>query len=1473
MDEIRCSMCGKPNSADNSVCQHCGARLTPLTPSNAGKFTGGLSWLDAFREETGGSGKKEQNPPTPPTPEPEEPQSEESPEWLTHIRARTDQGSLEERDQEIQYDEPEADEQQDSGVDVPDWLRNLKEEPPQKKEEEAIPHWTAALRTWTDDSTQEPAEDEIEEEETATPDQPPKVTDWFNRILPSGEKPAHEQADEEYIDDRDQKVLMDDVDMADWRDSSASLSSIRDSKTVEQDVPSWLEDDTSASSKDPTENLMEWLQSLDQKEGGAGKQKARYWMGEVDTGELAKQKELDPRFAEKEDASLPVYDPFSGEEIGTEPKPDHKATQFFSESELDENDQFKDNRTLQTVYFEEQDETPSEEDLPPWMKKVPDVPPAKPSLAPKMTAALDEGDEEIPDWMKDQPEDKFTKPSLMTASLSGLDDEALGMDLPAEEVPPWMKEQLEDKPASPKLSPAMTVILDDSGEELFGASESPNLESSELPKTPILTAQLSGLDDEDLGMDLPPDEPAPWMKKAEELEPPVKKPPSIFTAALQALEEIPSDDEETPPWEMNADEVGKPIKKPPSIFTAALQAMEDIPSDEEETPPWEMNADQVEKPISKTPSMFTAALRALEEIPSDEEDTPPWELNPEAVENPIHQAPSMMTAALRILEEEPTEEEEIPSWMKELESTGSTSTTPSAPKSDISGELEEKPAQEEEIPSWMKNIEDVTAPLRPSASMMTAALTGLDEEKPAQEEEIPSWMKELEEAAPPIQTSAPKMTAALSGLEEEEPAQEEEIPSWMKELEEAAPPTRPSAPTMTAALSGLEEEEPAQEEEIPSWMKALEEAVPPAQTSAPMMTAALSGLDDNDLGMSESDGDLPAWMKNLEEATAPPRSMMTADGGEVEGFEDFRNEPIERDASTSQPLMTAYFEQEPEEMDSSVDSLPKDTFDEDERIPTGMGLTKALEEDIPDWLTSFNDAIEPAGEPLDVWTGASSSVDLSEQANNLEFEQEEEEEIGNLLPESTVPDWLNEMKQAGESSQPEVSSAFTFESDDLTPENLDTSHPFAGDDLPNWLSPEIWQANGKKAEEVSEEAHIEGVENIQWELEGLEKGELPTWLNQIKPGQPGKTKRHKPEPGKEDTQTEKIGPLAGLMGVLPARDMDMMYRKPPIYSDQIQLTDRQSNRMQVLTRMIESEAKNQPLKVAVEKVPLNLMRILFAVLLVLIMLIPFSGFILMPGSLPFVASDPVVSFHNQVEQYPENSSVLLVMDFESGYTAEMRGTLDGLLNRLYEKRVNVAMISTLPIGPVLAEEIAQDIWLKHYAAHPETNVAEYESRVVNLGYLPGGSAAMLQFLRYPHQTVQYGFRYEKTPSSVWNSNVLTSIQSIDEFAGLIVLTDSPTLSRDWIEQSSLNTKNHMMMVTSAQAYPLILPYWQSGQIKGLIAGLYQGYTYRSLINQSAGLAARWYSYQFGMNLVTLIVILLTLGYIVRNTFSGRKTPR
>ena len=553
-----------------------------------------------------------------------------------------------------------------------------------------------------------------------------------------------------------------------------------------------------------------------------------------------------------------------------------------------------------------------------------------------------------------------------------------------------------------------------------------------------------------------------------------------------------------------------------------------------------------------------------------------------------------------------------------------------------------------------------------------------------------------------------------------------------------------------------------------------------------LTTGRLNAMSDGPDGVEESI-DADSSVDELFSDQLLTTGRLNAMAGTPDGRENVSDEDELVDNMFADQLFTTDILNEMQDRNQSDEGKSIDEAFSDDLLNTGKlkDLSANLQpaQDLPvetpsenDWLADF----EAAGSESDMLVGASGNEDESKTL---------------LEPTSDMPDWLTELEPEGVETHTAEGPAFVFDDEPEEPENLEESHPFAGDDLPNWLSPEIWQADGQSKSEPLPASADAGVANIQWELEGLEKGELPSWLQQIKPDQVVAKRKNALTAGQIEEQSEKVGPLAGLSGVLPAQDMVTMYRKPPVYSDQILLSERQSNRMQVLSRMIDSEAKNKTLKVGVEKIPFSLMRMIFAVVLVIIMAIPLSGLIPITGGLPFAASDPVVAFFNQVENFPENSSVLLVMDFESGYTAEMRSSLDGLMMRLYEKNIDVAMVSTLPTGPVIAEEIAQDIWWDYFEVHPEINAVDYENRVLNLGYLPGGSAAMLQFVRYPRQSVQYGFRYEKDPTSVWETQVLTDIYNTNDFSGVIVITDSANISRNWIEQTTLYALDNILFVT------------------------------------------------------------------------------
>jgi hypothetical protein len=145
------------------------------------------------------------------------------------------------------------------------------------------------------------------------------------------------------------------------------------------------------------------------------------------------------------------------------------------------------------------------------------------------------------------------------------------------------------------------------------------------------------------------------------------------------------------------------------------------------------------------------------------------------------------------------------------------------------------------------------------------------------------------------------------------------------------------------------------------------------------------------------------------------------------------------------------------------------------------------------------------------------------------------------------------------------------------------------------------------------------------------------------------------------------------------------------------------------------------------------------------------------------------------------------------------------------------------------------------------------SQYINLGFIPGGPTGLQSFALAPQETLPvdtYG-------NSAWEIPPLQSITSLSNFAMLIVLTENPDTARAWIEQvQPAMGASPMVMVLSAQAEPLVRPYYeaQSPQVQGLVVGLASGAAYEALLGRQGPAAAYWDSFSVGM-LVALILIL------------------
>jgi hypothetical protein len=131
-------------------------------------------------------------------------------------------------------------------------------------------------------------------------------------------------------------------------------------------------------------------------------------------------------------------------------------------------------------------------------------------------------------------------------------------------------------------------------------------------------------------------------------------------------------------------------------------------------------------------------------------------------------------------------------------------------------------------------------------------------------------------------------------------------------------------------------------------------------------------------------------------------------------------------------------------------------------------------------------------------------------------------------------------------------------------------------------------------------------------------------------------------------------------------------------------------------------------------------------------------------------------------------------------------------------------------------------------------------------------------------------------TKAWPDDVFSSAggSQIDQFAAVVVLTDSPETARAWIEQvqPALNGKP-LFFVVSAQAAPLVQPYVASGQVNGMVAGLEDAAMYEQLTQRSGNASAFLGAYQTGLIVMAVLILVGGILQWVTSFLKNRKAVK
>lgn len=457
-----------------------------------------------------------------------------------------------------------------------------------------------------------------------------------------------------------------------------------------------------------------------------------------------------------------------------------------------------------------------------------------------------------------------------------------------------------------------------------------------------------------------------------------------------------------------------------------------------------------------------------------------------------------------------------------------------------------------------------------------------------------------------------------------------------------------------------------------------------------------------------------------------------------------------------------------------------------------------------------------------------------------------------LTPQQVIPPDEMDLTEPDISEVPELDEVISTAAIDAEGE-----FPIAVEDLPDWLVEEKPESETQE-DEVQEEAQPEPPPEKK-----IEKAQLPAWLASLRPvhsvNQEVPASEPEPEPQPEVVDH---GILAGIHGTLPASHSPQLVKETHAFGSELRLSPAQRRNVNLLRLLVQTEDDDQQSQEVKQNGRGNqkLLRLLVTALVLLLVIIPlFSTSV--RGVTPALYSTEVVDALGIIQSLPENTPVLVTAHFEAGLAGELDWTAQPMLRHLVERRVPLALSSTNVTGFAILKKMVGD------AVKTGTGYA-VDEKVVELGYLPGGTIGLGALVVNPLAALP--FTTDIQP--VGEVNVLKGINSLSDFGAVILITDNPDVARTWIEQiGRASAPVRTLVVVSAQAAPLVQPYFASGQVNGIVSGVSGALTYEVLHAAPGTASSRFNVYQIA--LLSAAVLILAGGIISAFVASSNGTAK
>lgn len=704
------------------------------------------------------------------------------------------------------------------------------------------------------------------------------------------------------------------------------------------------------------------------------------------------------------------------------------------------------------------------------------------------------------------------------------------------------------------------------------------------------------------------------------------------------------------------------------------------------------------------------------------------------------------------------------------------------------GEVVDSPEPDDaELPDWLQELPATEAEIPGDAQ-------DISEEALEIADDTPDWLMDLRQSAEPIfgddkaeteeiEDFAVEDAAVVEPVLSDEPVAEEEedlfeIPEWMQvSAEDDAEPELP--------VEAVDEIEPVIEDDdfddvteaVPAWMQELDDT-----------EWSTGGADEvEDTTSSLAPVELPPWMQDLTEDAD--------DEAELESL----TEAIEDEEST----------------ETDADDIPAwmQELGDTELEETGAGegedhVVAAVPVELPPWMQGLAEdeaGTTPSIEPDGIVDEESEALIVEDEADEIpdwlaEPDDAEAEggSAGDLAPAADLPEWMQDLPR------PDLDPTL-FAPEESEFEEFSAETP----DVPDWGEGMVLDA----PEEFSvADIDIDGEDISLPAYDEVDEDDVlvRTDIADILAG-----KEPESEPAEAEIADSTQEFLAEVSGVL-STPAGLESTLPP---GTLTGTDQAALEFyDVVNPVLESpaavEEAHAPKKLF-GKVVNALLNVIFLLLIAFPLFTHYDR-----GGYPFPWLEPSLAAQEEIQAqlqsvvgiHPPESIALVAFDYSPAFEGEMEPLANAVVKQLLGQGMRVIAVSLEPEGQAIAGTVLKNV----------TGSDDYGSKVINLGYLPGGPIAVRRLTFEGALAnavdVQSEIRTPYKDLIGW-----PEIKTITDVNLVVEITAKPDTARWWVEQLQPANPDYshpmLLAVVSAAAEPFVRPYWDSHQYAGLIAGI------------------------------------------------------